>query len=88
VPVWTNLVLKLSKAPYITIATIRGRARGGGNELAVAPTCATPAVRKAELDAFVDAIVGPPCAAHAAAASVVGSDVSCCSSVSVSSASG
>ncbi len=36
VPVWTDLVLKLSKAPYITIATIRGRARGGGNELALA----------------------------------------------------
>ena len=36
VPVWTDLVLKLSKAPYITIATIRGRTRGGGNELALA----------------------------------------------------
>jgi enoyl-CoA hydratase/carnithine racemase len=36
VPVWTNLVLKLSKAPYITIAPIRGRTRGGGNELALA----------------------------------------------------
>jgi enoyl-CoA hydratase/carnithine racemase len=36
VPVWTDLVLKLSKAPYITIGTIRGRTRGGGNELALA----------------------------------------------------
>ena len=36
VPVWTDLVLKLSKTPYITIATIRGRTRGGGNELALA----------------------------------------------------
>jgi len=36
VPVWTDLVLKLSTAPYITIATIRGRTRGGGNELALA----------------------------------------------------
>ena len=36
VPVWTDLVLKLSKAPYITIATIRGRTRGGGNELSLA----------------------------------------------------
>jgi enoyl-CoA hydratase/carnithine racemase len=36
VPVWTNLVLELSKAPYITIAAIRGRTRGGGNELALA----------------------------------------------------
>ena len=35
-PVWTDLVLKLSKAPYISIATIRGRTRGGGNELALA----------------------------------------------------
>ncbi|MDH6484681.1 enoyl-CoA hydratase/isomerase family protein [Streptomyces sp. SAI-127] len=36
VPAWTNLVLALSKAPYITIAAIRGRTRGGGNELALA----------------------------------------------------
>jgi enoyl-CoA hydratase/carnithine racemase len=36
IAVWTDLVLKLSKAPYITIATIRGRTRGGGNELALA----------------------------------------------------
>lgn len=36
VPVWTDLVLKLSKASYISIATIRGRTRGGGNELALA----------------------------------------------------
>nr|WSZ12169.1 enoyl-CoA hydratase/isomerase family protein [Streptomyces canus] len=35
VPAWTNLVLALSKAPYITIAAIRGRTRGGGNELAL-----------------------------------------------------
>ncbi|MFM9443063.1 enoyl-CoA hydratase/isomerase family protein [Streptomyces acidiscabies] len=36
VPAWTSLVLELSKAPYITIAVIRGRTRGGGNELALA----------------------------------------------------
>ncbi|MFE7767294.1 enoyl-CoA hydratase/isomerase family protein [Streptomyces sp. NPDC057438] len=36
VPAWTNLVLELSKAPYITIGAIRGRTRGGGNELALA----------------------------------------------------
>ncbi|WP_327181347.1 MULTISPECIES: enoyl-CoA hydratase/isomerase family protein [unclassified Streptomyces] len=36
VPAWTNLVLELSKAPYITIAAIRGRTRGGGNEFALA----------------------------------------------------
>jgi enoyl-CoA hydratase/carnithine racemase len=36
VPAWTNLVLELSRAPYITIAAIRGRTRGGGNELALA----------------------------------------------------
>jgi enoyl-CoA hydratase/carnithine racemase len=35
-PVWTDLVLRISKAPYVTIATIRGRTRGGGNELALA----------------------------------------------------
>ena len=36
VPMWTDIVLRLSKAPYITIASIRGRTRGGGNELALA----------------------------------------------------
>ena len=36
VPIWTDIVLRLSKAPYITIASIRGRTRGGGNELALA----------------------------------------------------
>jgi enoyl-CoA hydratase/carnithine racemase len=35
-PIWTDLVLRLSKAPFITIASIRGRTRGGGNELALA----------------------------------------------------
>jgi hypothetical protein len=36
VPLWTDIVLRLSKASYITIASIRGRTRGGGNELALA----------------------------------------------------
>ncbi|MBT2534420.1 enoyl-CoA hydratase/isomerase family protein [Arthrobacter sp. ISL-48] len=35
-PIWTDLVLRLSKAPYITVASIRGRTRGAGNELALA----------------------------------------------------
>ena len=35
-PVWTDLVVKLTRAPYITIGSIRGRTRGGGNELALA----------------------------------------------------
>jgi enoyl-CoA hydratase/carnithine racemase len=35
-PAWTAMVIKLSKAPYITVASIRGRTRGGGNELALA----------------------------------------------------
>ena len=36
VPIWTDIVLRLSRAPYITVAAIRGRTRGGGNELALA----------------------------------------------------
>ena len=36
IPIWTDLVLRLSKAPFISIASIRGRTRGGGNELALA----------------------------------------------------
>ena len=35
-PTWVDLVLRLSKAPFISIASIRGRTRGGGNELALA----------------------------------------------------
>ena len=36
IPVWTDLVLRLSKASFISIASIRGRTRGGGNELSLA----------------------------------------------------
>jgi enoyl-CoA hydratase/carnithine racemase len=35
-PFWTDLVLRLSTAPYITVGAIRGRTRGAGNELALA----------------------------------------------------
>ena len=35
-PIWTDLVIRLSKAPFVSIASIRGRTRGGGNELALA----------------------------------------------------
>lgn len=35
-PVWADMVIRLSKAPFITVAAIRGRARGAGNELALA----------------------------------------------------
>jgi enoyl-CoA hydratase/carnithine racemase len=36
IPATVDLVLRLSKAPFISIASIRGRTRGGGNELALA----------------------------------------------------
>jgi enoyl-CoA hydratase/carnithine racemase len=36
IPMWVDLVLRLSKAPFISIASIRGRTRGGGNELSLA----------------------------------------------------
>lgn len=35
-PTWTDLVLRLSKSPVISIAIIRGRTRGGGNEFSLA----------------------------------------------------
>ncbi len=35
-PAWVDLILRLSKAPFISIASIRGRTRGGGNELTLA----------------------------------------------------
>lgn len=35
-PAWVDLVLRLSNAPFISIASIRGRTRGGGHELALA----------------------------------------------------
>lgn len=36
VPTWVDLVVRLRKAPFVSIAAIRGRTRGGGNELALA----------------------------------------------------
>ena len=33
---WTDLVLRLSRAPFVSIAKVRGRTRVGGNELALA----------------------------------------------------
>ncbi len=36
VPTWSDLVIRLSKSPVISIATIRGRTRGGGNEFSLA----------------------------------------------------
>jgi len=36
IPIWTDIILMLSRAPFISIASIRGRTRGGGNELALA----------------------------------------------------
>ncbi len=35
-PTWVDFVVRLSKAPFISIASIRGRTRGGGDELALA----------------------------------------------------
>lgn len=35
-PTWVDLVLRLSRSPVISIASIRGRTRGGGNEFALA----------------------------------------------------
>lgn len=35
-PAWTDLVLRLTEAPFVSIAAIRGRTRGGGNELMLA----------------------------------------------------
>jgi enoyl-CoA hydratase/carnithine racemase len=35
-PIWTDLVVRLTKAPFISIASIRGRTRGGGNEFVLA----------------------------------------------------
>lgn len=36
IPTWVDLVLRLSRSPVISIASIRGRTRGGGNEFALA----------------------------------------------------
>ena len=35
-PTWVDLVLRLSKSQVVSIASIRGRTRGGGNELSLA----------------------------------------------------
>lgn len=35
-PTWVDLVLRLSQSPVVSIASIRGRTRGGGNEFSLA----------------------------------------------------
>lgn len=35
-PLWVELITNLSNAPFITIASVRGRTQGGGNELTLA----------------------------------------------------
>src|SRR5271163_4939122 len=35
-PAWTDLVVRLTEAPFVSVASIRGRTRGGGNELTLA----------------------------------------------------
>lgn len=44
---WTDLVLQLTAAPFITVAAIRGRTRGGGNELALALDLRYASIEKA-----------------------------------------
>ena len=46
-PIWTEIVLKLMYAPFISIASIRGRTRGGGNELALAMDLRYASIEKA-----------------------------------------
>src|SRR3954470_20248894 len=36
VPTWVDLVTSLASAPFVSIASIRGRTRGGGNEITLA----------------------------------------------------
>ena len=35
-PLWVELIANLSEAPFVTIASVRGRTQGGGNELTLA----------------------------------------------------
>lgn len=46
-PVWTRMVVALSQAPFISIGSIRGRTRGGGNELALALDLRYASIEKA-----------------------------------------
>ncbi|GAA2231520.1 enoyl-CoA hydratase/isomerase family protein [Herbiconiux moechotypicola] len=45
--VWTDIAIRLAAAPYITVARIRGRTRGGGNELALALDLRYASIEKA-----------------------------------------
>ena len=47
-PIWTDLVVRLTRAPFISIASIRGRTRGGGNELALACDLRYASIEKAK----------------------------------------
>jgi Enoyl-CoA hydratase/carnithine racemase len=45
-PTWVELVTRLTSAPFISIASIRGRTRGEATRSPWPSTCATPAARK------------------------------------------
>jgi enoyl-CoA hydratase/carnithine racemase len=45
-PPWTDLTVRLARAPVISIAAVRGRARGVGNEFALACDLVSPALRR------------------------------------------
>lgn len=47
VATWTDMVLRLSKLPVISIASVRGRTRGGGNEFALACDLRYASIEKA-----------------------------------------
>ncbi len=49
-PTWVDLVLRLSKSPVISIASIRGRTRGGGNEFSLACDLRYASAEKAQFD--------------------------------------
>jgi enoyl-CoA hydratase/carnithine racemase len=56
---WPDILVRLTRAPFVSIALIRGRATGNGSEISLA--CerlgyVTRALPDAELDDFVDAL--------------------------------
>lgn len=51
-PPWLDVLVRLSRAPVITIALIRGRARGAGSELALACDMRFASLERAHLGQF------------------------------------
>lgn len=66
-PTWFDIVRRLGQARFITVGSIRGRARGIGNEFLLASTCGSRAARTPSWASWRSARGSSPAAAACSA---------------------